>query len=90
MTETLKAELASTACPDCGKNDAVYETVHIGTVGMSVVSGTITQRYYCFSCHFVAWGADAWRANGVATNAEVPASWRESARKYTAQMRGQS
>lgn len=87
MIQTLNTELAATVCPDCGEKNAVMESVDIGTPGMSpITSGTA--RYYCFSCHFVAWGADALRANGVATDALVPASWRESARKYTARMRG--
>lgn len=87
MMETLKVEVASTACPDCGKHDAAYDTVHIGIPKMCPVSGTITQRYYCSSCHFVAFGADAWRANGIATDAQVPTSWRQSAHRYTMKMR---
>lgn len=79
----FKSEPACTTCPDCGAHDAVYETVPLGAINS-------TQRYHCPSCYFVAWGADAWRANGIATDAQVPTTWRESARKYTAKMRARS
>jgi hypothetical protein len=84
---TLSSETAATACPDCQQATALYETVNIGTPRLVYTSGTTVHRYVCQACHFLAWGADAMRANGEATSTDVPESWRASARKYTQRRR---
>ena len=84
---TFRSEPADTPCPECRGGSALYESVDIGMPDMVHTSGQTTVRYVCMSCHFLAWGGDAMRANGIATDAQVPDSWRVSARKYTARLR---
>lgn len=85
MSEIVKTEPARVVCPECGASGATYDDVHVG-IGTPVF-GTISKRYLCSLCHFIAWGADAMRANGINTLADTPDVWRAAAQRYTKRMR---
>jgi hypothetical protein len=76
---TMDASRADKPCPDCGSDDAACTLDALGMNDQTPLN--FTWVYRCSRCHWIAYGGDAMRANGVLTDLQTPKTWKQAARR---------